>query len=158
MSDLKPKGIKIAAENRKARHEYHIHETYEAGIVLTGTEVKSLRGGRANLKDAYARVENREIMLHNMHISPYDQGNRYNHEPLRTRKLLMHKAEIIRLLGKTKEKGYTLIPLKLYFSKGLAKVELGLASGKDLYDKRQDSAEKDAKREIQRVFREKQKE
>ena len=158
MSDLKPKGIKIAAENRKARHEYHIHETYEAGIVLTGTEVKSLRGGRANLKDAYARVENREIMLHNMHISPYDQGNRYNHEPLRTRKLLMHKAEIIRLLSKTKEKGYTLIPLKLYFSKGLAKVELGLASGKDLYDKRQDSAEKDAKREIQRVFREKQKE
>jgi SsrA-binding protein len=150
--------VKVVSENRKARHDYHIHETYEAGIVLTGTEVKSLRGGKVNLKDSYARIENGEIMLHQMHISPYDQGNRFNHEPLRTRKLLMHRYEINKLIGKTKEKGYALVPLKLYFTRGRAKVELGLATGKKTYDKRQDIAERDAKREIDRVFRERQKE
>jgi SsrA-binding protein len=151
-------GIKIAAENRKARHDYHIHETYEAGIALTGTEVKSLRAGKANLKDAYARIDNAEIMLHNMHISPYDQGNRFNHEPLRTRKLLMHRYEINKLIGKTKEKGYTLVPLKLYFTRSKVKVELGLATGKHTYDKRQDLAERDAKRDMERTLRDRQRE
>ncbi|HWR06901.1 SsrA-binding protein SmpB [Sporomusa sp.] len=154
----KEAGIKIATENRKARHDYHIHETYEAGIALTGTEVKSLRAGKANLKDSYARIDNAELMLHNMHISPYEQGNRFNHEPLRTRKLLMHRYEINKLIGKTKEKGYTLVPLKLYFTKGKVKVELGLASGKHTYDKRQDLAERDAKRDMERTLRERQKE
>ncbi|MGI6091851.1 MAG: SsrA-binding protein SmpB [Negativicutes bacterium] len=151
------KSIKIVAENRKARHDYHIHETYEAGIALTGTEVKSLRAGKANLKDSYARIDNSELMLHNMHISPYDQGNRFNHEPLRTRKLLMHRYEINKLVGKTQEKGYTLVPLKLYFTRGRAKVEIALATGKKNYDKRQDIAERDAKREIDRAFRDRQK-
>lgn len=151
-------GIKIITENRKARHDYHIHESYEAGIVLTGTEVKSLRAGKANLKDAYARIEHSELMLHNVHISPYDPGNRFNHEPLRTRKLLMHRSEIDKLVGKTQEKGFALVPLKLYFVHGMAKLQLGLATGKKNYDKRQDMAERDAKREIDRAFRERQKE
>lgn len=151
------KSIKIVAENRKARHDYHIHETYEAGIALTGTEVKSLRAGKANLKDSYARIDHAEIMLYNLHISPYEQGNRFNHEPLRTRKLLMHRYEINKLIGKTKEKGYTLVPLKLYFTRGKAKVELALATGKKMYDKRQDMAERDAKREMDRAVRERQK-
>ena len=150
--------IKIVAENRRARHDYHIHETFEAGIVLTGTEIKSLRGGRANLTDSYARIENGELFLISAHISPYDQGNRFNHEPRRNRKLLMHKSEILRLLGQTREKGYTLVPLKIYLSHGLAKVELALASGKDLYDKRQSAAEKDAKREVERTLRDRQRE
>ena len=154
----KNQSIKIVAENRRARHDYHIHETFEAGVVLTGTEIKSLRGGRANLTDSYARIENGELFLISAHISPYDQGNRFNHEPRRNRKLLMHKSEILRLLGKTREKGYTLVPLKIYLSHGLAKVELALASGKDLYDKRQSSAEKDAKREVERTLRERQRE
>jgi SsrA-binding protein len=157
MADNTKNGIKIAAENRKARHDYHIHETYEAGLVLTGTEVKSLRAGKANLKDSYARIDNGELMLHNMHISPYDQGNRFNHEPLRTRKLLMHRSEINKLIGKTKEKGYTLVPLKLYFTRGKAKLELGLASGKHTYDKRDALAERDAKRDMERTLRERQK-
>ena len=148
---------KVVTENRKARHDYHIHDTFEAGIVLTGTEVKALRGGKANLKDSYARIENCKVMLHNMHISPYEQGNRFNHEPLRIRKLLLHRYEIIKLIGKTQEKGYTLVPLKLYFTRGKAKVELGLATGKKSYDKRQDIAERDAKRDIERAMREKQK-
>ena len=152
----KNQSIKIVAENRRARHDYHIHETFEAGIVLTGTEIKSLRGGRANLTDSYARIENGELYLISAHISPYDQGNRFNHEPRRNRKLLMHKSEILRLLGKTREKGYTLVPLKIYLSHGLAKVELALASGKDLYDKRQSAAEKDAKREVDRTLRDRQ--
>ena len=152
----KNQSIKIVAENRRARHDYHIHETFEAGIVLTGTEIKSLRGGRANLTDSYARIENGELYLISAHISPYDQGNRFNHEPRRNRKLLMHKSEILRLLGKTREKGYTLVPLKLYLSHGLAKVELALASGKDLYDKRQSAAEHDAKREVDRVMRDRE--
>ena len=149
--------IKIVADNRKARHDYHVHESYEAGIVLTGTEVKSLRAGKANLKDAYARIENLELILHNMHISPYDAGNRFNHEPLRNRKLLMHRSEIDKLIGKTQEKGYTLVPLKLYFTHGIAKVQIGLVTGKKNYDKRQDMAERDAKREMDREFRERQK-
>lgn len=150
--------IKIVSENRKARHDYHIHETYEAGLVLTGTEVKSLRAGKANLKDSYARIDNGELLLHQMHISPYDQGNRFNHEPLRTRKLLMHRMEINKLIGKTKEKGFALVPLKLYFTRGKAKIELGLATGKKTYDKRQDIAERDAKRDIDRELRSRQKE
>ncbi len=154
----KNQSIKIVAENRRARHDYHIHETFETGIVLTGTEIKSLRGGRANLTDSYAKIENKELFLISAHISPYDQGNRFNHEPRRNRKLLMHKAEIVRLLSKTREKGFTLIPLKIYLSHGLAKVELALASGKDLYDKRQAAAEHDAKREVDRVMRDRQKE
>lgn len=153
----KEAAIKIVADNRKARHDYHVHESYEAGIVLTGTEVKSLRAGKANLKDAYARIENLELMLHNMHISPYDAGNRFNHEPLRNRKLLMHRSEIDKLIGKIQEKGYTLVPLKLYFTHGIAKVQLGLVTGKKNYDKRQDMAERDAKREMDREFRERQK-
>ena len=154
----KNQSIKIVAENRRARHDYHIHETFEAGVVLTGTEIKSLRGGRANLTDSYARIDNGELFLISAHISPYDQGNRFNHEPRRNRKLLMHKSEILRLLGKTREKGYTLVPLKIYLSHGLAKVELALASGKDLYDKRQSAAEKDAKREVERTLRDRQRE
>ncbi len=149
--------IKTVTENRKARHEYHILETYEAGLALTGTEVKSLRAGKANLQDSYARVENAELMLYNMHISPYEQGNRFNHEPKRTRRLLMHKQEIMRLLGKTREKGLALIPLKVYFKNGLAKVELALAKGKKLYDRREDLAARDAKREMERAVRERMK-
>ena len=153
----KESGIKIVSENRKARHDYFIHESYEAGLVLTGTEVKSLRAGKVNLKDSYARIDGGELMLHHMHISPYEQGNRFNHEPLRVRKLLMHRAEINKLIGKTREKGFTLVPLKIYFARGRAKLELGLATGKHTYDKRQDLAAKDAKREMERVLRDKQK-
>jgi SsrA-binding protein len=149
---------KVISTNRKARHDYHIEESYEAGIVLTGTEVKSVRNTRVNLKDSYARIENGEIFLYNMHISPYEPGNRFNHDPLRVRKMLMHKREIGRLTGKTQEKGYALIPLKIYLKKGLVKLELGLARGKKLYDKRRDIAERDSKREMERAFRDKQKE
>ncbi len=114
-------GVKIVAENRKARHDYFIHETFETGLVLQGTEVKSLRAGRVNLKDSFASIKNGEIFVENMHISPYEQGNIFNHEPLRKRKLLMHKAEIVKLFSKTREKGFTLVPLKLYFSRVLEK-------------------------------------
>ncbi|NLY31130.1 MAG: SsrA-binding protein SmpB [Firmicutes bacterium] len=147
-------GIKVVAENRKARHDYHIEETFEAGMVLTGTEVKSLRQGRANLRDAYAAIENGEIFVYNMHISPYTHGNMFNHEPKRTRKLLMHKREIMRLLGQTQERGYTLVPLKVYFRRGLAKMELALAKGKKLYDKRETIARRDEKRRIDRILKE----
>ncbi len=154
---MEERRIKIVADNRKARHDYFIHETYEAGLALTGTEVKSLRAGKANLKDSYAQIDkNAEVYLNNLHISPYEQGNRFNHDPLRPRKLLLHKAEISKLIGKVKEKGYTLIPLKIYFSRGRAKIELALATGKKLYDKRQDIAEKDAKREIARIAKDRQ--
>ena len=149
--------IKIVAENRKARHDYHIHETYEAGIALTGTEVKSLRAGKANLKDSYAHVENGEMMISQMHISPYEQGNIFNHDPMRKRKLLMHKKEIMKLFGKTREKGYSLVPLKLYFTRGKAKLQIALASGKKNYDKRQDIAARDAKRDMERAMRDRQK-
>lgn len=150
-------GEKVVAQNRKAYHDFFIEDTYEAGIVLTGTEIKSIRQGRANLKDSYARVENGEVFLHNLHISPYEQGNRFNHDPRRTRKLLLHKGEIFRLQGLSRERGYALIPLRLYLKRGLCKVELGLAKGKKLYDKRQEMAKRDAAREIERAFRERQK-
>ncbi|MDN5326617.1 MAG: SsrA-binding protein [Moorella sp. (in: firmicutes)] len=150
--------VKVVTDNRRARHDYFIEETFEAGIALTGTEVKSLRNGRANIKDSYARVENGELILHDMHISPYEQGNRFNHEPRRPRRLLMHRYEIQRLYGKVREKGLTLIPLKVYFNeRGLAKVELALVKGKRLYDKREDIAARDAQREIARALRERQK-
>ncbi len=148
---------KVVSKNRKAWHDFHIDEAYEAGLVLTGTEVKSVRNSRVNLKDSYAKVEDGELFLYNMHISPYDPGNRFNHEPLRTRKLLMHKVEISRLAGKIQEKGYALIPLKIYMIRGLIKIELGLARGKKKYDKRRDIAERDSKREMEREFKEKQK-
>ena len=148
--------VKIVCENRKARHDYFIHETYEAGIVLVGTEVKSLRAGKANLKDSFAKIKNNEIFLDNMHISPYEQGNIFNHEPLRPKRLLMHKGEILKLFGKTRERGFTLIPLKVYFKRGRAKVELALASGKHTYDKRQDLAAKAAKREVERALKDRQ--
>lgn len=146
--------IKIIAENRKARHDYTIHEVFEAGISLTGTEVKSLRAGKANLKDSYAQVTKyEEVFVYQLHISPYDHGNIFNHDPLRSRRLLLHKEEIRRLLGKVKEKGYALVPLKLYFKHGLVKLELALATGKKLYDKRQDIAKRDAKREMERALK-----
>lgn len=147
--------IKIIAENRKARHDFTIHETFEAGIALTGTEVKSLRAGRVNMKDSYAQVtRNAEVFVYNLHISPYEHGNIFNHDPLRNRRLLLHREEIRRLIGKVKEKGYALVPLKLYFKHGLVKLELALATGKKLYDKRQDLAKKDAKREMERAMKE----
>lgn len=153
-----PKGAgKVIAQNRKAYHDYFIEDTYEAGIVLQGTEIKSIRAGRVNLKDSYAHIRNGEVFLVGMHISPYEQGNRYNHDPERTRKLLLHKREINRLIGETKEAGYSLIPLKLYLKNGFAKIELGLAKGKKKYDKREDLKKKEAKREIERAFRERQK-
>ena len=143
--------MKVVCSNRKAKKDYYIDEKMEAGISLVGTEVKSLRAGMANLQDAYASVEDGELFLHNAHISPYEKGNIYNHEPKRTRKLLMHKKEIRRLLGKVQQKGYTLIPLKFYFTDaGIVKVELGLAKGKRAYDKRREIAERDARREMQR--------
>lgn len=148
---------RTVTKNRKARHEYQILETYEAGLALKGTEVKSLRNGKANLQDSFARVENGELLLYNMHISPYDQGNRFNHEPKRTRRLLMHKREIMRLYGKTREKGLALIPLQVYFKNGLAKIELALAKGKKIYDRREDIAARDARREIERAVKERSK-
>ncbi len=149
---------KNIAVNRRARHDYFIEETFETGIALTGTEVKSLRLGKGNLQDSYAQISNNEIFLQNCHISPYDFGNRFNHDPLRTRKLLMHKEEIRRLFAKTREKGLTLVPLQMYFNeKGRVKVELALARGKKLYDKREDIAERDAKREMDRAVRNRQK-
>ncbi len=146
--------MKIIAENRKARHDYIIEESFETGIVLTGTEVKSMRGGRINLKDSYAQIENGEIFLHGMHISPYEHGNIFNVDPLRPRKLLMHKREIMRLFGKVKTDGLTLVPLKVYFERDKVKVELALVRGKKLYDKREAAAEKSAKREMDRAIKE----
>ena len=146
--------MNVIATNRKARHEYHILQTMEAGIVLTGTEVKSLRLGRANLKESYARIENGEIFLYGMHISPYEQGNRYNPDPTRKRKLLLHRYEIRRLTGKVQEKGLTMVPLKMYFHNGRAKVELALVRGKREYDKRKSIAERDARRDMERGFKE----
>ncbi len=144
----------MITDNRKARHDFHIHETFEAGIVLTGTEVKSIRQGKVNLKDSFCRVENGELFLYQMHISPYEQGNRFNQDPLRTRKLLMHKREIHRLFGQVREKGFSLVPLNLHFSRGRIKVTVGLVTGKKIYDKRQDMAERDAKRDISRRLKE----
>jgi SsrA-binding protein len=145
-------GRKIIAQNRKARHDYSILDTYEAGVMLTGTEVKSLRLGRASLVDAFATIDGGEVFLRNVHIPEYEQGSWTNHEPRRTRKLLLHRAEIERLIGKTKESGLTLVPLALYFSEGKVKVELALARGKRSYDKRQDLARRDADREVRRAL------
>jgi SsrA-binding protein len=146
-------GIKIVAQNRKARHDYLIEESHEAGLVLKGTEVKALRDGRANLKDGYAKIKNGELFLMDVHISPYAFGNRFNHDPLRPRKLLMHGREIHRLVGKVKEKGFALIPLSIYFSHGRAKVSLALAKGKKLYDKREALKRKEMEKEVQRAQR-----
>ncbi|MBE6113001.1 MAG: SsrA-binding protein SmpB [Peptococcaceae bacterium] len=150
--------MKIITENRKARHDYTIEESFEAGIELKGTEVKSMRAGKANLKDSFAIIENGELYLYGMHISPYEQGNIFNVDPMRPRKLLMHKKEILRLLGKTKEQGLTLVPLKAYFKKDKIKIELALAKGKKLYDKREAAAEKSAKREIEKAMKERSRE
>jgi SsrA-binding protein len=147
-------GMKVVAQNKKARHDYFIEETYEAGIVLTGTEIKSIRNGRVNLKDSYAGIRNGEAYLFNLHISEYEQGNRYNHDPVRVRKLLLHRGEIAKLLGQTKIKGMSLVPLRLYLKGGFCKVEIGLAKGKKNYDKRESLKEKDAQREVQRALRE----
>ncbi|MBI4524062.1 MAG: SsrA-binding protein SmpB [Deltaproteobacteria bacterium] len=144
---------KAVCVNRKARHDYFIDETYEAGLVLTGSEVKSLREGKANLKDSYARIIRGEAFLLNTHISPYTAAHQFNHDPTRTRKLLLHKQEIRRLSGKVAERGLTLIPLKLYFKNGKAKVELGLARGKKLYDKRETLKRKAARREVERSLK-----
>ena len=154
----KAKADNLISDNRKARHDYHIHDTFEAGIVLTGTEIKSIRQGKLNLKDSFCRIDDRgELWLMGVHISSYEQGNRFNHDPERTRKLLMHKAEIAKLLGQVKEKGCSLVPLNFHFSRGLVKVTLGLVTGKKNYDKRQDIAERDAKRDISRRIREQEK-
>ncbi len=149
---------KVLAQNKKASHDYFIEETYECGLVLTGTEIKSLRGGRANLSDSFATIRNGEAFVHNMHISAFEQGNRSNpSDPTRARKLLLKKMEISKLLGQSKQEGYTMVPLKVYIRNGYAKLLLGLGKGKKQYDKREDAAKKDAQRDIQRALREKQK-
>lgn len=153
-----PKGLgKVLAQNKKANHDYFIEETYEAGIVLQGTEIKSMRNGRLNLKDSYVRIHKGEAFLHNMHISHYEQGNRYNHDPLRTRKLLLHRKQISELMEESKDIGYAIVPLKVYLKNGYAKVLIGLARGKKKYDKREDLKKKEAKRDIDRAFRDRQK-
>jgi SsrA-binding protein len=148
---------KIICNNKKAYHNYFIEEKFEAGMVLTGTEVKSLRMGKANLNDSFALVKNGEAFLNNLHISPYDFGNRENHDPDRMRKLLLHKKEIAKLFGKIREQGYSVVPLRLYFKSGMVKVEIGLAKGKKLYDKREDMKQKDHKRDMAQAFKEKHK-
>jgi len=145
--------IKVIVDNRKARHDYYILENHEAGIALTGTEVKSLRAGKVNLKDSYGFIKGGEMFLEGVHISPYEHGNRFNADPLRRRKLLMHKRQILKLFGQVKQEGLTLVPLKLYFIRGKVKVDMGLCKGKKLYDKRDAASEKAAKREIERAFR-----
>lgn len=145
--------IRLIANNKKAYHDYFILEKYEAGIVLSGTEVKSLRMGKCSVKEAFIRIENGEMYLYGMHISPYEKGNIFNKDPLRVRKLLLHKKEIEKIYGKMREKGITVVPLKVYFSGSLAKVEIGLAKGKKLYDKREDIARKDQNREAQREWK-----
>lgn len=145
--------LKIVTQNRKAYHDYHIEETYEAGIALKGTEVKSIREGRVNLKDSYVLIKDAEAWLLNCHISPYSHGNIMNHDPLRTRKLLLHKREIQRILGKSMQKGYTLVPLKLYFKGPYVKVEIGLAKGKRVYEKRESIKEKEARRDIEKALK-----
>ncbi len=152
-AEEKGEGIKIICENRKARHNYSIEERFEAGIVLRGTEVKSLRNGKANLQDSYAIFKNTELYLLNAHISPYEMGNRENHDPLRTRKLLMSRAELDKLWGRAEIKGNAVIPLKMYFKKGIVKVEIGLGKGKKLYDKRSTEKEREMKRDLDRAVR-----
>ena len=149
----KEKGSRLIANNKKAYHDYFIEEKYEAGIALHGTEVKSLRMGKCSIKESFIRIEQDEVYIYGMHISPYEKGNIFNKDPLRTRKLLMHKAEITKLAGKVAERGYTLMPLQVYFKNGRAKMEIGLCRGKKLYDKRQDIAKKDMRREVERDFK-----
>lgn len=151
---MNKENIKIVATNRKARHEYFVEDTFEAGIALTGTEVKSVRQGRMNIKDSYVIVENGEVFVYSMHISPYEQGNIYNVDPMRKRKLLLHKREIRKLSSLIMQKGYAIIPLSAYLKNGLVKIELAVAKGKKLYDKREDIAKKDAERRIQRQVKE----
>lgn len=145
--------MKLVANNKKAYHDYFIDEKYECGVALHGTEVKSLRMGKCSVKEAFVRIENGEVYIYGMHISPYEKGNIFNKDPMRVKKLLMHKYEIMKLSGKIAEKGFTLVPLQVYFKDGKAKVEIGLARGKKLYDKRQDIAKKDARRETEREFK-----
>lgn len=144
---------KLIANNKKAYHDYFIDETYEAGVVLHGTEVKSLRLGKCSIKEAFVRIEAGEVFVYGMHVSPYEKGNIFNKDPMRVKKLLMHRQEIQRLAGRVAEKGYTLVPLQVYFKEGKVKVEVGLARGKKLYDKREDIAKKDARRETEREFK-----
>lgn len=144
---------KLIANNKKAYHDYFIDETYEAGVALHGTEVKSMRMGKCSIKESFIRIENGEVFVYGMHVSPYEKGNIFNKDPLRVKKLLMHRYEINKLAGKVAEKGYTLVPLQVYFKEGRAKVEIGLARGKKLYDKREDIAKKDARRETEREFK-----
>lgn len=145
---------KIVANNKKARHDYFIEEVYEAGIVLTGTEIKSVRQGKVNIKESYAKIENGEMMVYGMHISPYEQGNRFNTDPLRPKKLLLHKQEIRKLIGYTTQKGLTIVPLNMYINeKGKAKMEIAVARGKKLYDKREDTAKRDAQRRMEQAMR-----
>lgn len=150
---MKKDGGKLIANNKKARHEYFLEETYEVGIELVGTEVKSLRMGKCSIKEAFVRIENGQVYIVQMHISPYEKGNIFNKDPLRTRKLLMHKSEILKLQQKMKEKGYTLVPVDIYFKGSLVKMHIALAKGKKLYDKRNDIAKKDMKREVEREFK-----
>ena len=154
MSSLEKANTKIMARNREAYHEYFVEEEYEAGIELMGTEVKSIRAGTLNLKDAWCGIKDGELLINQMHISPYDHGNRFNPDPRRVRRLLMHKREIMRLLGKVKQDGYSLIPLSVYFKGSRVKVNIGLCKGKKLHDKRQAAAERDAKRQIERAMKE----
>ncbi len=149
----KTEGIKLIANNKKAYHDYFIDEKYEAGISLHGTEVKSLRMGKCSIKESFVSISKGEIYINHMHISPYEKGNIFNRDPLRTRKLLLHRSEILKLENKIKIKGYTIMPLRVYLKGSLVKVEIGLARGKKLYDKRQDIAKKDAKREAERDFK-----
>ena len=145
--------LKLVANNKKAYHDYFIEEKYEAGLVLHGTEVKSLRMGKCSIKEAFIRIENGEVFIYGMHISPYEKGNIFNKDPLRVRKLLLHRSQIQKLIGNSAEKGYTIVPLQVYFSNGRAKIEIGLAKGKKLYDKRQDIAKKDQKREAEKELK-----
>jgi SsrA-binding protein len=144
---------KLVSNNKKAYHDYFIEETYETGVALHGTEVKSLRMGKCSIKEAFVKIEHGEVFIYGMHISPYEKGNIFNKDPLRVKKLLLHKSQIRKMAGQTAEKGYTLVPLKVYFTRGKAKVEIGLARGKKLYDKRQDIAKKDQRREAEKEFK-----
>jgi SsrA-binding protein len=145
--------MKLVANNKKAYHDYFIEEKYEAGLVLHGTEVKSLRMGKCSVKEAFIRIENGEVFIYGMHISPYEKGNIFNKDPLRVKKLLLHKQQIRKLIGNSSEKGYTIVPLQVYFRDGKAKIEIGLAKGKKLYDKRQDIAKKDQRREAEKELK-----
>lgn len=149
----KEKGIKLVATNRKARHDYFILDTYEAGIELVGTEVKSIRAGHVNLKDAFCQVKDGEMYVYQMHVSPYEQGNIFNRDPMRPRRLLLHRREILRLYAQVKQDGFALVPLSIYFKNSRLKLEIGVAKGKKLYDKRASAAERDSKREMQRVMK-----